>query len=214
MTPSRLPSLLARPSVAVALAGALALGLAGCGGSASPAADAPETSIEAPFEEVDTADGATTYAGHAIAFTLPEDWEQEYEETFDGQAYSWELHAPEGDPFPPFLNFTVNTEEEGGSRVREVAEAARGVAKTTEDGYEEVSFEEAEVDGAEEAWRYEFRREMNLAADDQNYPVEQEMLFFRTPDGHVVTVRFIAPDGTFEDTGLPEIRDSVVVREG
>jgi hypothetical protein len=186
----------------------------GCGlGSDSAAADLPETTVEDSFTVQDTEDGWQLIAGHGISFAVPEAWVPVYDETFDGQVYSWELRASEGDPFPPFVNFTVNTEKEPESRVEEVATAAKGVAETTEEGFELLEDSETDIPGSDTARDLQFKRMMNLASADQDYPIQQQMLFFQLPESQVVTVRLLAPEGTFEDSPLPEIRDSLVVNQ-
>lgn len=160
---------------------------------------------------VKSEDGHKLIAGHGIAFAVPDDWEPEYKETSDSQAFSWELHAAGGEPFPPFLNFTVVKKKDSADRVKEVATAAEGVAKVSEEGYELVDSGSTDVPGSDSARKLSFKRTLNLKSDGKDYPIEQRMLFFRTSGGHIVTVRFIASQGKYENSGLAEIADSLVV---
>jgi len=203
---------------AVVVALLMALALVGCGvlgGEDDEVADAPKSSLDEPFR-LDDIDGSTQQVvGHGVSFEVPDGWVAsgaEFDST-DGLTFEWAVQAPDGSPFPPFVNASMGKRDDAGVTFDSAAEAAKQLASISPD-FELIDEGEIDVPGAEEAYQLHLRRSDSVGTTGEPVMVEQVQVFLAMPDGIVSTLRFQAPDEQFDDSDLQAVLDSLVVSSG
>jgi len=193
----------------------LAYGLGGCGvlgGEDDEVADVPKSSVDEPFR-IDDLDGPTQQVvGHGVSFEVPDGWVasgDEFDST-DGLTFEWAVQAPEGTPFPPFVNASMGKRGDAGVTFDSAPEAAKELAAISPD-FELVDEGEIDVPGAEQAYQLHLRRSDTVGTTGEPVMVEQVQVFLAMPDGIVSTLRFQAPDEQYDDSELQAVLDSLVV---
>jgi len=181
---------------------------AACGGNER---DATASALDSGFEIVEHDAEHAEVVGHGISMLVPASWEASGEEKVGqrGDTYEWAVQAEAGgDSFPPFVNMSMAVPDKESTSL----EAAIGSLKAIQGVDPDFSVDEegeVEVPGAEKA--YQLRFERTDTYQGQEVSVEMVQLFLVMPDDLLSTVRFQAPAGEFDESGLQAVRDSLVV---
>jgi hypothetical protein len=199
--------------LAVALALILAVATTGaCGDAEGADVDESLRSTGAdPFELVASEEeGRQTVTGHGIVLEVPADWRgYDEKESFDGTTYEWAVSQPEDvEPAPAYVQFSMGKPGKGAG-YEQIDEATKSLAEV-DPSYELRDEGEASVPGAERAKYLRFAIDIELGG--RAVPMEQLQLFVELPGGEVSTLRFLAPDGTWEEQ-LEDVYDSLVVAQ-
>ncbi len=194
-------------AAAAALAAFLITSLAACGDSTEEGAVG--SAIDAPFELRKT-EGGQQVVGHGISLVVPEGWVASGEESLDpqGRTYEWAVEAPEGAQFPPFVNMSMGVPGETSTGFEAAPDALKTLEGVSPD-FEVIDEGEVDVPGVDRAYQMRFERSASFQGSE--VMVEQVQVFLDMPDGVLSTVRFQAPAGDFDDSGLPEVLDSLAV---
>jgi len=186
-----------------------ALLVTGCGKDGVDVDESLRSSGDDPFE-LSAADGETrTVTGHGIVLEVPASWEgYDEKQSVDGTTYEWAVAEPDGDPAPSYVQFSMGMKGKGGA-FEQLRDGAKELG-ALDDSFELLDEGEADVPGAERA---EFLRfTMNETFDGQDAVIEQLQVFVELPEGEVSTVRFITPEGEWEDA-MQEVYDSFTVAQ-
>jgi hypothetical protein len=188
---------------------AAALLLTACGKDEADVDESLRSSAEQPFA-LQPADGGTqTVTGHGIVLEVPAEWEPyDEKDSVDGTTYEWAVSSPDGDPAPSYVQFSMGRKGKGGA-FEQLRDGAKELGEL-DDSFELLDEGEADVPGAERADFLRFHLAQTF--DGQEAVVEQLQLFVELPEGEVSTIRFIAPEGEWEDT-MQEVYDSFVVAQ-
>jgi hypothetical protein len=194
----------------VVVAASLAAVLAACSGGGDGVDPALTSSQADAFEIVEHDDGRWA-VGHGVALEIGPGWtdyEPEREGT-DGTTYEWAVGRPvEEGTFPSGLQFSMGKPGVG-AQIDTLPDAVRELAELSE-GYEFVDEGEAEVPGAEEAAFLRFVRDFEYEGEEIR--LEQVTLMVEVDTNNTSTIRFLAPQGEWEEQ-MQEVYDSVVVTD-
>ncbi|WP_148571095.1 hypothetical protein [Nocardioides caldifontis] len=196
-----------RSLVTAALAAVLLL--SGCGKDEADVDESLRSSASQPFELGEAEGGTRPVTGHGIVLEVPEGWTAyDEQESADGTTYEWAVAEPDGDPAPAYVQFSMGMKGKGGA-FEQLREGAKQLGALDE-GFELLDEGEADVPGAERAEFLRFTHTQTF--EGQDAVVEQLQVFVELPEGEVSTVRFIAPEGEWEDA-MQDVYDSFVVAQ-
>jgi len=186
-----------------------ALLVTGCGKDEVDVDESLRSSGDDPFE-LAAADGETrTVTGHGIVLEVPASWEgYDEKQSVDGTTYEWAVAEPDGDPAPSYVQFSMGRKGTGAA-FEQLRDAAKQLG-TLDDSFELLDEGKADVPGAERAEFLRFTMDETFAS--QEAVVEQLQVYVELPGGEVSTVRFIAPEGEWEDA-MQEVYDSFAVAQ-
>lgn len=195
----------------VSVAVALLVVLGACSGG-EPDVDPELVSGQQEAFEIVEHDDARYVVGHGVALEMGPGWTdyQPEQEGTDGTTYEWAVGLPvEDGTFPSGLQFSMGKPGVG-AQMDTLPDAVREVAELSE-GYQFVDEGEAEVPGAEQAAFLRFVRDFEYEGEEIR--VEQVTLMIEVADGHTSSIRFLAPEGEWEEQ-MQEVYDSIVVTVG
>ncbi len=149
--------------------------------------------------------------GHGVSIVVPADWSASGEEQLDpqGRSYEWAVEAAGSDAgFPPFVNMSMGVPGETSTGYDAAPEALKTV-EGIDPGFTVHDEGEIDVPGVDHAYQVHYRR----TASHQGSDVEVELVqvFLDMPDDVLSSIRFQAPAGTFDDSDLPAVLDSLAV---
>lgn len=192
-------------------AAVLMAALAACGGSGDEVAPELVSAPEEPFEIVEHEDSRYV-VGHGVVLEPAPGW-VDYEperEGADGTTYEWAVGRPvEEGTFPSGLQFSMGKPGEG-AQIDTLPDAHRELAELSA-GYELVDEGEADVPGAQEAAFLRFVRDFEY--EGETVRLEQLTLMLEVAEGTTSTIRFLAPEGEWEEQ-MEEVYESVRVTAG
>lgn len=164
--------------------------------------------VDRPFEIVEH-EGSRYVVGHGVVVEMQPGW-ADYEpekESPDGTTSEWAVGLPaEEGTFPSGLQLSVSTPGEG-LDIDTLPDTARGFAEQAP-GYEFLDEGEADVPGAQEATYLRFLRDLEY--DGEQVRLEQVTLLVAVTDDSTATIRFLAPQGHWEEQ-MQDAYDSVAV---
>jgi hypothetical protein len=182
---------------AAGVALALVAVLTACSGDDSDVDPALTSTVGQPFEIVEH-DGAEYVVGHGVVLELAPGW-TDYEderESADGSTHEWAVGLPvEEGTFPSGLQLSMGKPGVG-AQIDTLPEAHRELAELSE-GYEFVDEGEADVPGAERAAFVRFVRDFEYEGEELR--LEQLTLMIEVAEDTTSTIRFLAPEGDWEE---------------
>jgi hypothetical protein len=184
--------------------------LSACGEEEVPVDDSLKSTAGQAFSLEPGEEGMQSVVGHGVVLEVPAAWEgYDEQDSFDGTTYEWAVSEPDRAPAPAYVQFSMGKKGKG-SGFEQIDEATKALG-TTDSSFELLDEGDADVPGAERAKFLRFE----LTKDNNGTPVdlEQLQLFLEMPGGQVSTVRFIAPQGEWDELMEP-VYDSLVVAEG
>jgi hypothetical protein len=185
----------------------MAVVLAACGGGEGVEPELTSGPTDA-FEIVEH-DGERYVVGHGVMLEMGQGWtdyEEEREGT-DGTTYEWAVGLPvEGGTFPSGLQFSMG--KPGVGPQMETLPAAHRELAALSEGYGFVDEGKADVPGADRAAFLRFVRDFDYKGETVR--LEQVTLMIELSDDTTSTIRFLAPEGEWEEE-MQEVYDSVVV---
>lgn len=195
--------------IALALATTMVVTLAGCGDDAGR--ETTSSALSDGFTLLPADEEQQEIAGHGVSIVVPADWSASGEERLDpqGRSYEWAVEATgSGAGFPPFVNMSMGVPGETNTGYDAAPEALKTVEGVDPD-FEVLDEGEIDVPGVETAYRMHLRRTATHQGEDVE--VELVQVFLDMPDDVLSSIRFQAPAGTFDDSGLPAVLDSLAV---
>jgi len=186
----------------------LAATLTACGGGEADVDPELISGQEEPFAIVEH-DEKRFVVGHGVALEMGPGWTdyQPEQEGTDGTTYEWAVGLPvEEGTFPSGLQFSMG-KPGAGAQIDTLPDAVRELAELS-DGYEFVEEGEADVPGAEKAAFLRFVRDFEY--EGESVRLEQVTLMVEVAEDNTSSIRFLAPEGEWEEQ-MQEVYDSVVV---
>ncbi|MFT4288465.1 hypothetical protein [Nocardioides sp.] len=181
----------------------------GCGEDGS-GGDTSKSALDTPFELHAVTDGQEV-SGHGISLVVPADWTASAEEKLDaqGRTYEWAVQAPtSGTDFPPFVNMSMGVPGQTSTGFDAAPEALKTLEGISPD-FEVLDEGELDVPGVDHAYQIHYERASNYQG--QSVKVELVQVFLDMPDDVLSSVRFQAPAGSFDDSGLEDVLNSLTV---
>lgn len=197
-----------RPGARAMTALVLAATLTACGGGEADVDPELTSGQKEPFKIVEH-DESRFVVGHGVALEMGPGWTdyQPEQEGTDGTTYEWAVGLPvEEGTFPSGLQFSMGKPGVG-AQIDTLPDAVRELAELS-NGYEFVEEGEADVPGAEQAEFLRFVRDFEYEGETMR--LEQVTLMIAVAEDNTSTIRFLAPEGEWEEQ-MQKVYDSVVV---
>lgn len=187
----------------------LSTAVTGCGED-GPDREMTRSTLDSPFR-LRSADGGQEVSGHGVSLTVPAGWTASADEQLDpqGRTFEWAVQAETtGTGFPPFVNMSMGVPGQTSTGYEAAPDALKTLEGVSPD-FEVIDEGELDVPGVDHAYQVHYER----AADYQGASVKVELVqvFLDMPDDVLSSVRFQAPAGTFDDSGLEDVLQSMAV---